>query len=41
MVALILYSKDLLAQTKPVDIFHILCDGHPVGRRMFDDEAKP
>lgn len=26
MVALILYSKDLLAQTKPVDIFHILCD---------------
>lgn len=25
-VALILWSKDILAQTKPVDIFHILTD---------------
>lgn len=25
-VALIIFSKDILSQTAPVDIFHILCD---------------
>jgi hypothetical protein len=25
-VALIAWSKDIFAQTKPVDVFHILCD---------------